>query len=189
MYVNVEAGKIRIYPSDQIRLLHRDLRQVHQDMGQELQLFVQMGFEGEHAPDGTPWQPLAKSTVRKRGSANPILRVSGRMARTHLRANSQEAVIGSNLASAAIHQHGGEIKRQGGTLKLHFKSFKRGPRRGKTLFSRAGQATYGMRATVKAYSLRIPARPWLFNADGSIPATWAVRLQAILLGYLRGKNA
>lgn len=117
MYVNVEAGKIRIYPSDQIRLLQRDLRQVHQDMGQELQLFVQMGFEGEHAPDGTPWQPLAKSTVRKRGSANPILRVSGRMARTHLRANSQEAVIGSNLAYAAIHQHGGEIKRQGGTLK------------------------------------------------------------------------
>ena len=189
MYVEVEAGKIRIYPSDQMRLLKRDLANVHQEMGQELQWLVQQGFEGQHAPDGTPWQPLSKSTVRKRGSANPILRVSGRMSRTHLRVSAQGAEVGSNLAYAAIHQYGGEIKRQGGSVKLHFKTFKSGPRRGKTLFSKVGSATFGMRATVGAHSIRIPARPWLFNPDGSIPSAWSVRLQAILLKYVRRVHA
>ena len=189
MYVEVLAGKIRIYPSDQVRLLKRDLAAVHRDMGQELQLLVQRGFEGEHAPDGTPWQPLAKSTVRKRGSAHPILHVSGSMARTHVRADATGAVIGSNLVYAAMHQYGGEIKRTGGSVKLHFKTFKRGPRKGKTLFSKVEQATHGMRATVGAHSIRIPARPWLFNPDGSIPAAWAVRLQAVLREYMEAKNA
>ena len=107
----------------------------------------------------------------------------------HLRANAQEAVVGSNLPYAAIHQYGGEIKRKGGTLKLHFKKFQRGPRRGKTLFSEAGKATYGMKAAVGPYSIRIPARPWLFNPDGSIPAAWRERLEAIVTKYLGDANA
>lgn len=189
MYVQVLAGKIRIYPSDHVRLLRRDLRKVHRDLGQEYQALVQRGFEAETSPEGAPWRPLAKSTVRRRGSAHPILRVSGRMARTHLRADATGAVIGSNLAYAAVQQYGGEIKRAGGAVKLHFKTFKGGPRKGKTLFSKAGKATHGMRATVGAYGIRIPARPWLFNPDGGIPETWAVRLQAVLTKYLGERDA
>lgn len=189
MKISVECGKITIRPSDTVARLTRSLARVHRELGQEYQILVQKGFEAEQSPAGAGWQALSPATVKKRGSAHPILRVSGRLARTHLRANAQEAVVGSNLPYAAIHQYGGEIKRKGGTLKLHFKKFQRGPRRGKTLFSEAGKATYGMKAAVGPYSIRIPARPWLFNPDGSIPAAWRERLEAIVTKYLGDANA
>lgn len=189
MKISVECGKITIRPSDTVARLTRSLTRVHRELGQEYQLLVQKGFENEKSPAGAGWQALSPATVKKRGSAHPILRVSGRLARTHLRADAEEAVVGSNLVYAAIHQHGGEIKRKGGTLKLHFKKFKRGPRKGRTLFSKEKQATYGMKAAVGPYSIRIPARPWLFNPDGSIPAAWRERLAAVVSKYLGDANA
>ena len=192
MKISVECGKITIRPSDTVARLTRSLTRVHRELGQEYQLLVQKGFENEKSPAGAGWQALSPATVKKRGSAHPILRVSGRLAGTHtrpgtyLRADAEEAVMGSNLVYAATHQHGGEIKRKGGTLKLHFKKFKRGPRKGRALFSKEKQATYGMKAAVGPYSIRIPARPWLFNPDGSIPAAWRERLAAIVKKYLEG---
>ena len=190
MKISVECGKISFEPLERVRLLRRQLSLIHRELGQEYQLLVQQGFEAEQSPAGAPWQALAPATVKKRArkgrGAHPILRISGRLARTHLRANAQEAVVGSNLPYAAVHQYGGEIKRKGGTLKLHFRKFQRGPRRGKTLFSRAGKATYGMRAAVGPYSIRIPARPWLFDPDGSIPPAWEQRLTAIVVKHLGG---
>ena len=186
MKISVECGKISFEPLERVRLLRRQLSLIHRELGQEYQLLVQQGFEAEQSPAGAPWQALAPATVKKRGSAHPILRVCGRLARTHLRANAQEAVVGSNLPYAAVHQYGGEIKRKGGTLKLHFRKFQRGPRRGKTLFSRAGKATYGMRAAVGPYNIHIPARPWLFDPDGSIPPAWEQRLTAIVVKHLGG---
>ena len=144
-----------------------------------MQLLVQKGFENEKSPAGAPWKGLDPATVKKRGSAHPILRVSGRLAGTHtrpgtyLRADAEEAVVGSNLVYAAI----------------HFKTFKRGPRKGRTLFIKEKQATYGMKAAVGPYSIRIPARPWLFNPDGSIPAAWRERLEAVVSKYLGDANA
>lgn len=189
MKISVECGKISIRPSDGIARVHRSLARIHQELGQEYQLLVQQGFEAEQSPAGAAWKGLAPATVKKRGSAHPILRLTGRLARTHLRADATGAVVGSNLAYAAIHQYGGEIVRKGGTLKLHFKKFKRGPLRGRTLFSKEGRATYGMKAQVGPYGIRIPARPWLFNPDGSIPAAWRERLATIVTKYLGDANA
>lgn len=189
MKINVECGKIIFAPLERMELLRRQLRLVHRELGQEYQLLVQQGFEAEQSPAGRPWQALAPATAKKRGSAHPILRVSGRLARAHLRADATGAVVGSNLAYAAIHQYGGEIKRKGGALQLHFKKFQRGPRKGKILFSKAGKATYGMKAQTGPYSIHIPARPWLFNPDGSIPSAWQERLTAIVTKYLGDANA
>lgn len=188
MKISVECGKITIRTSDTVARLARSLTLIHQELGQEYQTLVQQGFEAEQSPTGAPWQALAPATVKKRGSAHPILQVSGRLVETHLRANAQEAVVGSNLPYAAIHQYGGEIKRKGGTLKLHFKKFQRGPRRGKTLFAKEDKATYGMRAAVGPYSIRIPARSWLFDPNGSIPPAWEQRLTAIVVKHL-GESA
>lgn len=189
MKISVECGKISIRPSDGIARVNRSLARIHRELGQEYQLLVQQGFEAEQSPAGSAWKELAPATVKKRGSAHPILRISGRLARTHLRADAAEAVVGSNLIYAAIHQYGGEIKRKGGTLKLHFKKFKRGPRKGRTLFSKESRATYGMKAQVGPYSIRIPARPWLFSPDGSMPAVWRERLVGIVTKYLGVVNA
>lgn len=189
MKISVECGKITLRPSDAVVRVNRSLAHIHRALGQEYQLLVQQAFEAEQSPAGRSWQALAPATVKKRGSGHPILRVSGRLARAHLRADATQAVVGSNLPYAAIHQYGGEIKRKGGTLQLHFKKFKRGPRKGKILFSKAGKATYGMKAQTGPYSIHIPARPWLFNPDGSIPSAWQERLTAIVTKYLGDANA
>ena len=39
-------------------------------------------FERESSPDGTPWAPLSPVTVKRRGSAHPILRVDGDLLRS-----------------------------------------------------------------------------------------------------------
>lgn len=83
----------------------------------------------------------------------------------------------------------GRSSARGGPLKLHFKTFKRGPRKGRTLFSKGKQATYGMKVAVGPYSIRIPARPWLFNPDGSIRPPWRERLEAVVSKYLGDANA
>lgn len=185
----MECGKIIFAPLERMELLRRQLRLVHRELGQEYQLLVQRGFEAEQSPAGRPWQALAPATAKKRGSAHPILRVSGRLARAHLRADATGAVVGSNLAYAAIHQHGGEVRRKGGARRLHFKKFQRGPRKGKILFSKAGKATYGMQASVGPYSIRIPARPWLYKPDGSIPPAWQKRLTDLVVKHLGDANA
>lgn len=184
MRITVDCGRINILPSAGLTRISHSLTRIHQELGQEYQLLVQRGFEAERSPADRPWQALSPATVRRRGSAHPILRLSGRLARTHLRADATCAVVGSNLVYAAIHQYGGEIRRQGGEVKLHFRKFQRGPRRGRTLFSKESNASYGMKAAVGPYSIRIPARPWLFNADGTVPGVWAQRLTAIVGRYL-----
>ena len=178
MKITITCGKTTATLASGMQRFVGRLAQVHAVLGQEYQLLVQQGFEAERSPSGTPWQELATATVKKRGSSHPILRVSGRLARTHLRANAQAAVVGSNLAYAAIHQFGGVIQHKGGSVKLHFKKFKRGPRKGKVRFSKAGKASYGMQASVAPYSVRIPARPWLFSPDGSVPEAWKQKLLA-----------
>lgn len=165
------------------------LLRLHEALGAEYQLLVQGDFEAEASPEGAPWQPLARATVKRRGSAHPILRVTGRLARTHLQATADEVIVGSNLPYAAIHQYGGVIQRKGGEVKLHFKKFKSGPRKGKVLFSRPKEATFGMKANVGPYTIRIPARPWLFEADGSIPAHWMRRLEQQLISFIGARHA
>lgn len=160
MRIQVESGKIATV-SEAIPALfsQRLLVNLHERLGEEYQLLVQKGFDGEHSPAGNPWQPLAPASVRRRKSAHPILRVSGFLAKTNIHATADCAVVGSNLAYAAIHQYGGEIRREGGKITLHFKKFKRGPRKGRALFATPGKATYGMQAHAGPYTIRIPARP------------------------------
>lgn len=190
MRISVTCGKISMV-SDAIPALGspRGMRRLHAALGAEYQLLVQEGFEHERSPSGEPWQPLAPATVRRRKSAHPILRRKGRLARTHLKATADCAVVGSNLVYAAIHQYGGVIERKGGEVKLHFKKYRRGPRKGRILFSKPGRATYGMKAGVGPYTIRIPARPWLFEPDGSIPAAWMQRLEMCLIRSLEARHA
>ena len=189
MRVSIEHGKISVLPSAALVRFNSTLTQIHRELGHAYQLLVQQGFEAERSPAGTPWKPLSPATVRRRGNAHPILRVSRRLSRTHLQADERAAVVGSNLVYAAIHQYGGVIERKGGVARLHFKKFRSGPRKGRTLFSKARQAGYGMTATVKPYSIRISARPWLFNLDGTIPQSWQERLKKIVLKHLTAGDA
>ena len=158
MDIRVDCGRLNFPHARSLDGFLRSLRRLHHDLGEEYRLLVEEGFEREQDPEGRPWQALAPSTVRARkGQAHPILRRSGRLSRTHLRATEQEAVVGSNLPYAAIHQYGGAIRRR----------------------RRARRATFSREVQMGPVTVRIPARPWLHGRDGSVPRAWLQRLAAV----------
>lgn len=181
MRITVHCGTVTLDLAGGMRRLNARLASIHKDMGSELLVHIRQGFEAEQAPDGTPWQPLAASTVKRRGTAHPILRVKGRLSRLHMQANAAGATVGSNLAYARIHQFGGEVQRKAGTVSLYYQMNKR---TGGLRMVKKRRANFTMTARHGPYTIRIPARPYLFNEDGSVPETWLQSLQTILQNAL-----
>lgn len=188
MEISLSCGRITL-PGQGFRLFLFRLREVHEKLGLEYQQMVQKNFEGEHEPNGTPWRQLSPQTARKKVTRkkkrgfHPILRVSGRMAKTHIRATPAEAVIGSNLKYAAIHQFGGEISIRAGKARLHFR---RDRKTGQVRFTSAKdrRARWGMETGRRAHKVKIPARPWLFGRDGGVPEAFRQELVAIVQAEL-----
>lgn len=189
--ISCHCGEVRAEIGDMQGRLSSGLAGLHQRLGEQVLAFARIGFEREAAPDGTPWKQLSPATVkRRRGSAHPILRRRGDLYRSlTVQADATKAVVGTNWPYARIHQLGGDIQRAGGTVRLHFKKFKSGKRKGLVRFSRANAASYGMKATVGPYTIRIPARPYLFSPDGGIPAHWHTALEKIVKRYVENGHA
>ena len=74
---------------------------------------TQRRFREQRAPDGSPWAPLAASTIARRGSASPILERSGTLrGGIHAAPTPSAAIVRSlDLPYAAIHQAGGKAGR------------------------------------------------------------------------------
>ena len=73
---------------------------------------AQSNFRDQSAPDGSPWAALAPATVKRRGSASPILEVSGALRRLSAQPESGRAVVATAaLPYAAIQQSGGRAGR------------------------------------------------------------------------------
>lgn len=95
-------------------------------------------FEGEHAPDGTPWKPSLRARVTG-GKTLTDLNTS-----IESQATADSVAVGSNMVYAAIHQFGGTIR---GNPTLRF----------------ALPGGLGFRSVA---SVTIPARPFLgWSAD------------------------
>ncbi|MEG1610808.1 MAG: hypothetical protein RR317_06460, partial [Bilophila sp.] len=73
--------------------------------------------------------------------------------------------------------------------KLHFRRISRGPHKGQVRFAKASdkRTKYGM--ATAAHTIRIPARPYLFQRDGDIPDNWKQALVTILKRYLELDHA
>ena len=74
---------------------------------------TQSRFREQRAPDGAPWAPLAASTVKRRGSAFPILeRTAVLRGGIHAAPTTRAAIVRTlPLPYAAIHQAGGKAGR------------------------------------------------------------------------------
>ena len=94
-----------------------------------LEPYVKQAFTSEGASEGTPWQDLAPSTVARRGSAHPILRVSGLLMESfekqgrehHEEIGPRKLVWGSDVPYALFHEFGtqGKVKfRAAGATKV-----------------------------------------------------------------------
>jgi phage gpG-like protein len=125
-----------------------------------------MGRENR-APDGTPWQPLAASTLKRKraeGKGNMgILMFGPELARSIVPQDPTDDTvsIGSSLLYAMVHQEGADIahKARAGTVRLR----KVG---GVARFAKKShKKARTMAVNIGAYTVSIPARPYLGVSD------------------------
>lgn len=116
-------------------------------------------------PNGNKWRALSPDYARwkaKKRPGVPILKFDFHMLGDQLsyQAGQDELLVGTNAPYGAIHQFGGTIQRAAHSRKLAFGKDK--PNRMK-VFARAGSKDVGHEqwATVPAYAITLPARPWL----------------------------
>lgn len=132
------------------------------DMGQYLLASTADRFKSQSAPDGSAWQALSPRYQRsKRKNRDKILTLDGYLG-GHLafQVNGGELLVGSNRKYAAIHQFGGEIQVAARSQQAYFR------RDGSTgevgnRFVAKRKSNFAQWVSLGAYSIRIPARPFL----------------------------
>jgi len=146
--------------------LHGEGRQLlFADMGEYLLRSTRERAAKEIDPDGNKWRALspgyAKWKAKKRPGV-PVLKFDFHMLGDQLsyEAGQDELLVGTNAPYGAIHQFGGTVHRPAHSRKLAFGKDK--PNRMK-VFARAGSkdVDHEQWATVDAYDVTLPARPWL----------------------------
>jgi phage virion morphogenesis protein len=71
---------------------------------------VRTNFQEQHAPDGTPWVPLAHGRPGQPAGAIPLRDNGLLMASITGRAVENGVVVGTNLRYAPLHQYGGVVR-------------------------------------------------------------------------------
>ena len=137
----------------------------HSNVAQHLASSTQENFAREESPDGVKWKALLPSTIRGRigKGISPlgILRASGKL-RGSIRTQSSadSASIGSPKEYAAIHQLGGEIKKEARAGEIFLKRNARTGEIGNRFVKRkAANAVQDVQ--IPAHTIKIPARPFL----------------------------
>ena len=184
--VKATNGTVTLSLSAGLERFEAERPRIYREIGQSLLVNIRQGFEAEHSPEGEAWEPLKPATVRQRkGDAHPILQRKGRLKKTiPWKVGPDSVIVGTNLVYAAAHQFGVTVNRAAGATKLHFRRISRGKNKGQVRFTKASdkRATFGMAAA--AHTIRIPARPYLFQRDGDIPDGWKAAIVGIVTKHL-----
>lgn len=185
MALHTENVVVRLALAESFARSRADFPQMFEALGADLVNRIKQGMQREQSPSGEAWAALKPSTIKQRkGNAHPILRVKGNLYRSIVyQADQDKAEVGSRLADdyAAIHQFGGVIDRKGGQKVLRFRKTTKGIRFAKTKHKRVQTKT----VSIQNYKITMPARPYLFNSDGSIPKIWKDSLMGIVIKTLK----
>lgn len=71
---------------------------------------VKKNFRGGHAPDGSPWVPLAHARPNSKGSDKPLRDTGILMNSISGKANKDGVTVGTNVEYAPLHQFGGIVR-------------------------------------------------------------------------------
>ena len=82
-----------------------------------------------------------------------------------IRSDENSATVYTNIAYAAIHNFGGEIKREAKVRPIFFKKYKRG----KVRFSKESKTTFGKKVSFGAYTITIPKREFMLVQEEDWP--------------------
>ncbi|WP_287128767.1 phage virion morphogenesis protein [Candidatus Cyanaurora vandensis] len=157
--VKVEINDTRVQQAF-TRLLSQtnNLRPFLKDIGEHMLLSVESNFDRQQAPDGTPWAPLSIAYLKSKKGPKTLTESRALRRSITYRAEEDGVSIGTNLIYGAIHQLGGTIQRQASTRELLFRVNQRTDR---SRFAKRKKANFAQTVQVGAYSIKMPARPFL----------------------------
>lgn len=112
-------------------------------------------FATETDPSGRKWAQSERA--RRKGGQTLTDTAHGRRSFNHKVLSDEQVAVGTNVVYLLYHQIGAEIPAR--ERVLHFKTYKGGRHKGKTLFSKSRNATFAQKVNVKAY--RLPVRKTL----------------------------
>lgn len=153
-----------------MRQLGESPRAVWEAIGQYGETSTRLRFKNQRGPDGQAWLPSQRA--RRTGGQTLVHRARLLRSITH-QASASSAEWGSNAVYAGVHQGGGKIERLAHSSWLRLRTNKAG-----ALLRQADHANLSVfakathknavtrRYTVGAYTINMPARPFLgVNAD------------------------
>lgn len=148
-------------------------------IGEALLDFHRQRFKDQESPSGEAWQELSRRyKKRKKRNKDKILVLDGTLRNTlrwQIRGN--EMLFGTDRPYGAIHQFGGTIEIAARSQQAYYRQLRSG--RVKNQFVRKKRANYSEWHTIGAYSITMPARPWLGVSD-----TEKIRLVDIARNHL-----
>ena len=136
------------------------------DMGEYLMIAHAARFASQTAPDGSKWQALSPAYLkRKPKNKNRILFLDGYLANTlRYQVTGAELLFGSNRPYAAIQHFGGEIDIAARSQQTYFRQDSKTGEVGQRFVSKR-KSNFAQWASIGAYKIRIPARPFLGTSD------------------------
>ncbi|PZU43930.1 MAG: phage virion morphogenesis protein [Microbacterium sp.] len=181
-----EGARVRVDDAEFRKLFDRaasegvDMRALFEDVGAYVVMSTQRRFEAEAGPGAKKWAPFAKSTLRRMSPKRKppkLLRDRNRLYSSIVaQATGDKALVGTNLAYAALHQFGGDVTQPPRTQTVAFRFAKEGAGRkfdkdgnvvrvgSKLRFAKAStRAKSAWRKDVEygARTFTVPARPYL----------------------------
>lgn len=156
-------------------------------MGEALQGFHRQRFKDQESPDGEAWQELSsRYRKRKKRNKDKVLTRDGVLRNTlRWQIRGSELLFGTDRPYGAIHQFGGIIEIAARSQQAYYREVRGEKIKGqivrkvKNQFVSKKRANYSEWNTIGAYSISMPARPWLGVSDSE-----RLRLMDIATHYL-----
>ncbi|EBP3538312.1 phage virion morphogenesis protein [Salmonella enterica subsp. enterica] len=124
---------------------------------------VEENFAREGRPEWMGWSP---AYARKRHGGK-ILQRSGRLAKSITQfSTNDEAVVGTNVKYARIHQEGGEISIAARSQRAYYRQHKNGSVGNR--FVKKSRSNFTQWNTIGAYKIKMPARPFLHLTEDDV---------------------
>jgi phage virion morphogenesis protein len=136
------------------------------DIGEFLLIAHDQRFASQASPDGTPWQALSPAYLkRKKKNRDKILVLDGFLKNTlRYQVNNNELLFGTNRIYGAIMHFGGSIDVAARSQQAYFRQDGKTGDVGNQFVSKR-KSNFAQWVTIGAYTIQIPARPWLGISD------------------------
>ncbi|EPO8089446.1 phage virion morphogenesis protein [Pseudomonas aeruginosa] len=143
-----------------------DPKPMLRDIGEFLLIAHDRRFASQASPDGTPWLALSPRYLkRKRKNPDKILVLDGFLKNTlRYQVGDNELLFGTNRIYGAMMHFGGSIDIAARSQQAYFRQDGKSGEVG-NLFVNKKRSNFSQWVTIGAYTIQIPARPWLGISD------------------------